>query len=140
MSQSISPILKAIFSALKTKFGGVSFMMGDYVMDSFVPTVDSNGLFKPYVLCKVHTSYETKDNGICGKEKDPLQGSFSFYVVSPDGWVTQELTDSIREELRGKRFASSDSLLVSGGYSFVDADLGYHRYVQNVGFTFRYNL
>lgn len=140
MSQNISPVLTAIFSALRAGVKNVDVMMGDYTMDSYIPKVDGNGLFSPYILCKVHTSYETSDNGIVGKDKDPLQGSFSFYIVTPDGWATQKLTDLVRTTLRGKRFAGSDALTVSGGYSFVDPDLGFHRYVQNIGFTFKYNL
>lgn len=140
MTQGITPALREIFAALRQRLPHVDFMMGDYVMDSYVPKADANGLFKPYVLCKVHTSYETADNGLCGKDKDPLKASFSFYVVTPDGWVTQEVTDTIRIALRGRRFTGTDALLVSGGYSFADADLGFHRYAQNIGFTFRHNL
>lgn len=140
MSQELTPKLEAIFSKLKVDVPGVDFMMGDYVLDSYVPKVDNNGLFKPYALCKVHTSYETLDNGICERSKDPLQGSFSFYVVSPDGWVTHKITDQIRVSLRGSRFTDTSELRVSGGYSFSDSDLGYIRYAQNIGFTFQYNL
>ena len=140
MSQEITPKLEEIFTALRTALPHVDIMMGDYVMDSWVPTVDSNGLFKPYILCKVHTAYETTDNGICEKSEDPLQGSFSLYIVSPDGWVTQQIADTVRVTLRGRRFTDTDYLVASGGYSFGDADLGYTRYAQNVGFTFRYNL
>ena len=140
MSQELTPVLQAVFSTLKTALPKVDFMMGDYAMDSYLPKVDANKLFKPYVLCKVHTAYETKDNGLGNKSEDPLQGSFSFYVVTPDGWVTQQVTDKIRATLRGKRFAGSGPVQVSGGYSFADADLGYHRYCQNIGFTATYNL
>ena len=140
MTQSIAPAMEDIFAELKTVLPHVDIMMGDYVMDSYVPTVDTNGLFKPYILCKVHTAYETADNGICEKSADPLQGNFSLFIVTPDGWVTQKLTDEVRVALRGKRFTDTDMLLVSGGYSFVDPDLGFHRYVQNIGFSFRYNL
>lgn len=140
MSQEITPILKEMFEHLRDSIDGVDFMMGDYVMDSYVPEVDSDKLFKPYVLCKAHTSYETGDNGICEKSHDPLKGSLSFYVVTPDGWITQEITDDIRVALRGKRFTDTDYFVTSGGYSFTDADLGYHRYAQNIGFTFNYNL
>lgn len=140
MSQDITPKLQAVFSKLKTDVPGVDFMMGDYVMDSYVPKVDTNGLFKPYALCKVHTAYETLDNGICEKSKDPLQGAISFYVVTPDGWITQEITDKIRVSLRGSRFTDTDAFKVSGGYSFSDSDLGFIRYVQNIGFEFKYNL
>lgn len=140
MTQSVTPALREIVAALKAAMPGVDFMVGDYVMDSYVPKVDADGLFRPYCLLKVHTSYETADNGICEKDADPLKASFSLYMVAPDGWVVQELADEIRATLRGKRFTDTDALLVSGGYSFVDADLGYHRYVQNIGFTFRHNL
>ena len=140
MSQEITPKLEEIFETLRIALPHVDIMLGDYVLDSWIPTVDSNGLFKPYILCKVHTSYETADNGICEKSNDPLQGSFSLYVVSPDGWVTQKLTDTIRVSLRGKRFTDTDALKASGGYSFSDADLGFTRYAQNIGFTFTYNL
>lgn len=138
--QEITPILRKVFARIQAQLPKVKLMMGDYALDSFVPVTDAAGLFAPYILCKVHTSYETADNGLCGKAEDPLQGSFSLYVVSPDGWVTQELTDKIRATLRGVRLTGTDEFLASGGYSFVDADLGYHRYVQNIGFKFRYNL
>lgn len=140
MTQAITPAMEEIFTAIRAALPAVDLMMGDYVMDSFVPESDANNLFTPYILCKIHTSYETADNGICEKSADPLQGSFSLYIVSPDGWITQELTDNVRIALRGKRFVDTGPLLVSGGYSFVDADLGYHRYVQNIGFTFQHNL
>lgn len=140
MSQDITPKLREIFSRLNTEVKGVDFMMGDYVLDSYIPERDANGLFKPYALCKIHTAYETADNGICEKDKDPLEGSFSFYVVTPDGWITQETVDAIRAALRGKRFTDTGPLKASGGYSFSDSDLGFIRYVQNIGFTFMYNL
>lgn len=140
MSQDITPKMREIFSLLKANVPGVDIMMGDYVMDSYIPETDEDGLFTPYALCKIHTSYETGDNGICEKSDDPLRGSFSFYVVSPDGWVTSELTDDFRTALRGKRFTDTDALVASGGYSFTDTDMGYARYVQNIGFTFTYNL
>lgn len=140
MSQELTPKLREIFSKLKADIPNVDFMMGDYVMDSYLPKTDANGLFKPYVLCKVHTSYEHGDNGICSKTLDPLQGSVSFYVVSPDGWVTGELADKIRVSLRGQRFTDTGEVKLSGGYSFSDSDLGYIRYAQNVGIVFQYNL
>lgn len=140
MSEGLTPKVREIFSVLKTEILNVDFMLGDYVMDSYKPVVDSNGLFKPYVLCKIHTSYEHGDNGICEKSKDPLQGSISFYVVSPDAWVTSEVADKIRVALRGRSLEDTGPITLSGGYSFSDSDLGYIRYAQNVGVIFQYNL
>ena len=110
------------------------------MMDSYKPERDANDLFRPYVLCKINTSYETGDNGICERSKDPLQGSFSFYVVSPDAWVTLDITDTIRTTLRGRRFTDTSDLKVQGGYTFSDSDLGFIRYIHNIGFVFNYNL
>lgn len=140
MSQELTPKIKEIFARLRAEVPGVDFMMGDYVMDSYVPVKDANGLFKPYALCKVNTSYETADNGICERSVDPLQGSLSFYLVSPDGWLTQDIADKVRAALRGQRFTDTSDIKMSGGYAFSDSDLGFIRYVQNIGIVFQYNL
>jgi len=120
---------------------GVDVIEGEYTQDSYVPVVDANKMFKPYLLVKFNGGFPAYDNGIVGPEKDTQRATFSVYIVSPVDRVTRTLRDQVREKML-TNFAPTDgsSLRPTGGFSFIDADLGYHRYVSNVGFSYNFNL
>lgn len=120
---------------------GVDIVEGEYTPDSWTPDVDANGLFKPYFTVKFNAGFPTYDNGIVGPEKDSLRNTFSVYVASPDDRLTRNLRNQVREKMLTD-FAPTDgsSLKPTGGFSFVDSDLGYNRYVHNIGFAYQTNL
>lgn len=120
---------------------GIDVMQGEYTPDGWKPVLDVNGLFKPYVTIKFNAGFPTLDNGICGPDKDTLRNTFSIYVVSPDDAISRNLRDQIRSALL-TNFQPTDgsSLKTTGGFSFVDSDLGYNRYVHNIGFAYLTNL
>lgn len=129
-----------IIAKLKT-IPGVDVMPGDYVEDSYLPKVDANKLFKPYMLVKFNGGFQAYDNGIVGPEKDTQRATFTVYVVSPDDKVTRQIRDQVREKmLTNFRPTDGSSLRPGNSYSFVDPDLGYHRYVQAIAFTYQFNL
>jgi hypothetical protein len=129
-----------IVDKLKT-IPGIDVIEGEYTEDSYVPKVDSNKLFKPYVLVKFSGAFATSDNGIVGPDKDTLRNTFSVYVVTPDDRVTREIRDQVRiKMLTDFQPTDGNSLRPTGGYSFIDADLGYNRYVHNIGFSYTTNL
>lgn len=120
---------------------GVDVMEGDYVDDSYLPEVDDNKLFNPYILIKFNGGYQNYDNGIVGPEKDTQRATFTVYVVSPDDRVTRVFRDSVREKmLTNFRPTDGGPLRPGNSYSFVDPDLGYHRYVHALAFTYTFNL
>lgn len=120
---------------------GVDVIEGEYTQDSFVPTLDVNKMFKPYVLVKFNGGFPAYDNGIAGPELDTQRATFSVFVVSPADRVSRDIRSQVREIML-TNFTPTDasSLRPTGGYSFIDADLGYHRYVQNIGFAYTFNL
>lgn len=120
---------------------GVDVHESDYTDDSYLPTVDANKLFKPYILVKFNGGFQAYDNGICGPEKDSQRATFTVYVVSPDDRVTRGLRDQVREKmLTNFRPTDGSSLRPGNSYSFVDPDLGYHRYVHATAFSYLFNL
>lgn len=129
-----------IVNKLKT-IPGVDVMEGDYVDDSYQPVTDANKLFKPYMLVKFNGSFQNYDNGICGPEKDTQRATFTVYVVSPEDRVTRSIRDQVREKmLTNFRPTDGGSLRPGNAYSFVDPDLGYHRYVHALTFSYTFNL
>lgn len=121
---------------------GVDVSEGEYTDDSYVPKVDpATQMFKPYLLIKWNAAFPTNDNGIVGPEKDTLRNSFSVYVVSPDDRTTRIIRNQVREKML-TNFAPTDgsALKPTGGFSFVDADLGYNRFAHNIGFSYWTNL
>lgn len=129
-----------IVAKIKT-IPGVDVFEGEYLPDSFVPVVDANKMFKPYLLIKFNAGFPTYDNGIVGPDKDTLRNTFSVYVVSPVDRVTRNIRDQVRQKmLTDFRPTDGSSLRPAGGYSFIDTDLGYHRYVHNIGFAYTTNL
>lgn len=129
-----------IVAKLRT-IAGVDVMEGEYASDSFVPTVDANKMFVPYMLVKFFPAFPGYDDGICGPEKDTLRATFGVYVVSPDDNTTRSFVGQVREKmLTNFRPTDGSSLKPTGGYSFVDSDLGYNRYVSNIGFSYMTNL
>lgn len=120
---------------------GVDVMEGDYTDDSYLPDVDENKLFKPYILVKFNGAFQAYDNGICGPEKDTQRATFTVYVVSPEDRVTRMFRDQVRETLL-TNFRPTDGgpLRPGNSFSFVDPDLGYHRYVHALAFTYLFNL
>lgn len=130
-----------IFNRIKT-IEGLDVMEGEYASDSFVPKVDqATKMFVPYALIKYNPGFPAYDDGIVGPEKDTLRATFSVYVVSPDDRTTREFSHNVREVLL-TNFKPTDgsSLKPAGGYSFVDSDLGYNRYVQTGSFAYTTNL
>lgn len=121
---------------------GIDVMEGDYVEDSYVPERDTNGMFVPYVLIKFNGGFPYEiDNGICGPEKDTQRASITIYVVSPDPATTRNFRDLAREKmLTNFRPTDGGSLRPGNSYSFVDPDLGFHRYVQALSFSYLFNL
>lgn len=140
MSLNTLPGEDDIVAKIKT-IPGVDVYEGEYLPDSFAPVVDANKMFKPYMLIKFNGGFPTYDNGICGPEKDTLRSSFAVYVVSPTDRVTRDLRNQVREKML-TNFEPTDgsSLRPTGGYSFIDTDLGYHRYVHAVQFSYTTNL
>lgn len=120
---------------------GVDVISGEYTQDSYIPKLDANKMFKPYLTVKFNGGFPDFDNGIVGPEKDTQRANFSVFVVSPDDRVTRLLQSQVREKmLTNFQPTDASSLRPTGGYSFMDADLGYHRYVQNIGFAYKFNL
>lgn len=120
---------------------GLDVMEGDYVDDSYLPSVDANKLFKPYALVKFHGSFQAYDNGIVGPDKDTQRATFTVYVVSPDDATTRKLRDQVRVKmLTNFRPTDGSSLRPGNAYSFTDPDLGYHRYVHALAFSYQFNL
>jgi len=120
---------------------GVDVVQGEYTPDGWKPQVDQQGLFKPYATIKFNGGFPTLDNGIVGPDKDTYRNTLSIYVVSPDDQLTRKLRNQIRVALL-TNFQPTDgsSLRTTGGFSFVDSDLGYNRYVHNIGFAYYTNL
>lgn len=129
-----------IVARLKT-IPGIVVIEGEYTPDSFKPTVDASGLFTPYILLKVDPATQAFDNGIADPSWDTQRAGIQIFIVSPDDRLTRSLRDQVREKLLVNFRPTDGSFLrPRGGYSFIDPDLGYHRYVQVVGFTYMFNL
>lgn len=140
MAQTLANGETDIVNRLKT-VPGIDVIEGEYTQDSWTPTVDANEMFVPYALIKFNGALPTLDNGIVGPEQDTLRSTFSIFVVSPDDRTTRVLRDQIRAKmLTDFQPTDSSSLRPTGGYSFVDSDLGYSRYVHNIGFSYVTNL
>lgn len=120
---------------------GVDVIAGEYTPDSYVPVLDTNKMFRPYLLVKFNGGFPDYDNGIVGPDKDTQRASFSVFVVTPDDRTTRDIRNQVRVIMLTD-FTPTDasSLRPTGGYSFMDADLGFHRYVQNIGFAYKFNL
>lgn len=120
---------------------GIDVMEGDYTEDAYIPEMDEFKRFVPYVLVKFNGAYQDYDNGICGPDKDTLRGTFTVYVVSPDDRVTRILRDQVRTKmLTDFRPTDGSALRPGNSYSFVDPDLGLHRHVHALAFTYMFNL
>lgn len=128
-----------ILAKLKT-IPGVDVMESDYTDDSYVPD-QVNGLFKPYIQVKFNGAFQEYNNGIVGPDKDTLRANFTVYVVSPDAATTRNIRDQVRVKLLTNfRPTDGSSLRPSTSFSFVDPDLGFHRYVQALSFNYSFNL
>jgi hypothetical protein len=129
-----------IIAKIKT-IQGVDVIEGEYTADSYTPVLDAQKMFKPYMLVKFNAGYPAYDNGIVGPELDTLRATFSVFVVSPDDRTTRNLRDQVRVKmLTNFQPTDSSSLQPTGGYSFVDSDLGYQRYCHVVQFRYFTNL
>lgn len=137
MALSASPGEDDILARL-AEIPGVDVMESDYVDDSYAPKGEQ---FPPYILVKFNGAFQEYDNGIVGPDKDSLRTNFTVYVVSPEASVTRSIRDQVRVKLL-TNFHPTDgsSLRPSTSYSFVDADLGFHRYVQALSFNYSFNL
>lgn len=124
------------------EIAGIDVMESDYVDDSYVPDRDLNGMFVPYVLVKFNGGFDyPAENGICGPEKNTQLASVTVYVVSPDSQTTRIYRDKVREKmLTNFRPTDGGNLKPGSSYSFVDKDLGFHRYVQVLSFSYLFNL
>lgn len=118
----------------------VDVAVGEYLGDSFKPEVDENGLFKPYILLSFIGSFPTYESGIVSPRQDTERATFGVYVVSPGDRISRELRDKIRELLIGYEPVDSGHIRATAGYSFVDTELGYHRYAYNISFAYITNL
>lgn len=120
---------------------GIDVIEGEYTQDSFAPKTDANKMFRPYALVKFNGSFQSYDNGIVGPEKDTQRATITIYVVSPDDRTSRILRDQIRIALLTDFSPTDGSALRPGNsYSFTDPDLGYHRYVHTLGFSYLTNL
>lgn len=120
---------------------GVDVMESDYTDDSYKPEMDANNMFVPYILIKFNGGFPNYDNGLCGPEMDTQRATVTVYVVSPDARTTRLMRDRVREKmLTNFRPTDASSLRPGNSYSFVDPDLGYHRYVQAMSFSYTFNL
>lgn len=140
MPLATTPGEDAIVARLKT-IEGIDVMESDYIDDSYLPTVDENNMFVPYMLVKFNGGFQAYDNGICGPEKDTQRATFTVYVVTPDDRTTREYRDKVREKmLTNFRPTDGSSLRPGNSFSFVDPDAGYHRYVHSLSFSYLFNL
>lgn len=120
---------------------GVDVMESDYVDDSYIPVVDANKMFKPYILVKFNGGFQHYDHGIVGPEKDTQRATFTVYIVSPDDRTTRLIRDQVRVKLFTDFRPTDGGFLRPGNsYSFVDPDLGFHRYVHALAFSYMFNL
>lgn len=140
MSLNSMPGEDDILAKLKT-IPGVDVLEGEYAPDGFKPVTDANKMFKPYLLVKWNGAFPEYDNGIVGPDKDTLRNTFSVYVVSPDDRTSRDIRNQVRVKMLTS-FTPTDgsSLRTTGGFSFIDADLGYERYAHNIGFAYQTNL
>lgn len=132
---------KEIIAKLKLDVPNVHIQRGAYLDDGFTPKADAGGLFQPYMLVQFGGSYEyARDNGLSGPRWDTQRATFTIYIVAPYDEVAQEVKDRVRNSLVGYRPHDGSALTINTGYSFVDADLGFNRFVQVVGFSYLFNL
>ena len=61
-------------------------------------------------------------------------------MAAPFDAVARQVKDRVKELLVGFRPTDGSALRINTGYAFTDADLGYNRYVQVIGFSYQYNL
>lgn len=130
-----------IIAALRT-IEGVDVIEDEYTEDSYKPKIDpTTGMFLPYITVKFDVATQTFDNGIADPSWDTQRAGVQIFVVSPSAAVTRDLRDQVRVKLL-KDFRPTDGsfLRPRGGFSFVDPDLGFHRYVQVLGFSYTFNL
>lgn len=135
-----TPGEKDIMARLR-EIEGIEFMRGTYTETGFEPETDENGLFAPYALVAFGGFYGGFENGIVGSHLDTHRATFSIYVVAPFDEIASEFRDDIRNKMM-VNFVPTDgtALRPNTGYSFTDGDLGYSRYVQVVGFTYKFNM
>lgn len=120
---------------------GITFMEGTYTETSFEPETDENKLFAPYALVAFGGFYPGFENGIVGSHLDTHRATFSIYVVAPFDSTAREFRDDIRNKLMVDfRPTDGTQLRPNTGYSFTDGDLGFNRYVQVVGFSYKFNM
>lgn len=130
-----------IVDTLRVSIPNVQFRRGSYLDDGFVPKATDDGIFEPYALLQFGGSYEfPRDNSLAGPRWDTQRATFTMYIVAPYDEVAQQVKDRVKDVLVGFRPTDGSGLTVNTGYSFTDADLGYNRYVQAIGFSYLYNL
>lgn len=132
---------REVLNLLRTSIKNVAFREGSYLDDGFAPEADANGLFEPYVLVQFGGSYEySRDNSLAGPRWDTQRATFTIYIVAPYDAVARQVKDRVKDLLVGFRPTDGGPLTINTGYSFTDADLGFNRYVQVIGFQYLYNL
>lgn len=121
---------------------GVDILMGEYTPDGYVPKVDkATGIFKPYITVRFEPPQTGYDPGIADPSWDTQRASFTTFIVSPGDRITRDLRDQVRQKLLISFQPSDGSFLrPRSGFTFVDPDLGFHRYVQAIGFSYTFNL
>lgn len=121
---------------------GVDILEGEYSPDSYKPALDPDSkLFAPYVTVKFHPAINGTDPGIADPAWDTQRASFTTFIVSPRDNETRRLRDMVKEKLL-KDFSPTDGsrIRIRGGFAFTDPDVGYHRYVQAIEYTYLFNL
>lgn len=120
---------------------GVDVLEGEYAPDSWIPQVDENNNFIPYITVKFNGSFAANDNGIVGPEKDTQRISISVFCIAPDSGVSRTIRDQVIAALLTD-FAPTDgsSLRSAGSLSFMDTSLGHKRYISSVSFNYLSNL
>lgn len=131
---------KEVMALLRT-IPNVTWQEGSYLEDGYSPEANEDGLFEPYALVEFGGSYEfTADNGLAGPRWDTQRATFTIYMAAPFDAVARQVKDRVKELLVGFRPTDGSALRINTGYAFTDADLGYNRYVQVIGFSYQYNL
>lgn len=136
------PAEDAILAKLKTELPHVYVDRGTYLEDSVIPKSDEDGMFQPYVLVAFGGNYAYGgDSSIIGPRWDTQRATLTMYIVAPTDRVATQIKDKIRAALLTDfRMPDAGAMRVNTGYSFVDTDLGYNRYVQVIGFAYLFNL
>lgn len=131
-----------IVNVLKT-IPNVEVFEGDYIPEgTYVDADPDSKMFKPHLIVSFQGEYDVSSNekGIIGPRFDPSRATFRVYCVAPFDRDARRLKDLMRNKIVGFTPTDGSHVMVTTGYSFTDADLGYFRYVHAVGFQYKANM